>query len=132
MTTHYHAVVWLDHREARIYRFNIETAEKTVLHPDIPTHRVHHKSGSIGAGRAPEDAHYFHAVAEAIGAVQEVLLTGPSKTKTHFVHYLYDKEKAKAKRIVGVESVDHPSDGQLLAHARAYFKTFDRTRPQRG
>jgi hypothetical protein len=27
---------------------------------------------------------------------------------------------------VGVETVDHPSDGQLLKYARSYFKAVDR------
>jgi len=36
------------------------------------------------------------------------------------------------KRIVGVETVDHPSDRQLVAHARRYFKADDRMLPQKG
>jgi hypothetical protein len=36
------------------------------------------------------------------------------------------------KIIVGVETVDHPSDGQLVAHARHYFKAEDRMLPQKG
>jgi hypothetical protein len=31
-------------------------------------------------------------------------------------------------RVVGVETVDHPSDGQLLAHARQYFQAADQMR----
>jgi hypothetical protein len=33
--------------------------------------------------------------------------------------------------IVGVETVDHPSNGQLVAHARHYFKAEDRMLPQK-
>jgi hypothetical protein len=36
------------------------------------------------------------------------------------------------KKIVGVETVDHPSDGQLVAHARHYFKADDRMLAQKG
>jgi hypothetical protein len=36
------------------------------------------------------------------------------------------------KSIVGVETVDHPSDGQLVAYARRYFKAEDRMLPQKG
>jgi hypothetical protein len=35
------------------------------------------------------------------------------------------------KIIVGVETVDHPSDGQLVAHARHYFNAEDRMRTQK-
>ena len=30
------------------------------------------------------------------------------------------------KMIAAVETVDHPSDGQLVAHARKYFKVEDK------
>ena len=36
------------------------------------------------------------------------------------------------QKIVGVETVDHPSDAQLVAYARQYFKAEDRMLPQRG
>jgi hypothetical protein len=35
------------------------------------------------------------------------------------------------KVIVGVETVDHPSDAQLVAYARHYFKTEDLMLPQK-
>jgi hypothetical protein len=34
--------------------------------------------------------------------------------------------------IVGAETVDHPRDGELVAHARRYFKAEDRMLPQKG
>jgi hypothetical protein len=33
------------------------------------------------------------------------------------------------KIIAGVETVDHPSDAQLVAHARKYLKVTDRMQP---
>ena len=36
------------------------------------------------------------------------------------------------KIIAGVETVDHPSDAQLVAYARHYFKTEDLMLPQKG
>jgi hypothetical protein len=33
--------------------------------------------------------------------------------------------------IVGVETIDHPSDRELVAHARRYFKAEDRMLPQK-
>jgi hypothetical protein len=35
------------------------------------------------------------------------------------------------KTIVGVETVDHASDAQLVAYARHYFKAEDRMLPQK-
>jgi hypothetical protein len=34
------------------------------------------------------------------------------------------------RAIIGVETVDHPTDAQLVAYARQYFKGADRMRTQ--
>ena len=36
MTTHYHAVIWIDHHEARIFHFNATDVDLMVLSPDRP------------------------------------------------------------------------------------------------
>jgi hypothetical protein len=41
-------------------------------------------------------------------------------------------DTAWRQKIVGTETVDHPTDNQLVAHARKYFRTADRMRLQRG
>ena len=35
-----------------------------------------------------------------------------------------------AKRIIGIETVDHPGDAQLVAYARKYFVAKDRMQSQ--
>jgi hypothetical protein len=48
------------------------------------------------------------------------------------VKHIGEHDPQLAKKIVGVESIDHPSDAQLVAHARKYFKAEDRMLPQKG
>ena len=67
-THHYHAVIWIDHHEARIFHFNPTDVERLVLHPDHPTRHIHHKANSIGSGHLAADSDYLHAAAEAIAA----------------------------------------------------------------
>ena len=43
---HYHAVVWLDHREAKIFHFNAEEVGELRLMPDKPHVHLHHHRGS--------------------------------------------------------------------------------------
>jgi hypothetical protein len=45
--------------------------------------------------------------------------------KTALVKHIARHDPGVLDRIAGVETVDHPSDHALLAHARAYFKTAD-------
>jgi stalled ribosome rescue protein Dom34 len=128
---HYHAVVWMDHREARVFHFSPTDVEKLVLHPDNPAKQVHHKANSIGSGHATEDHNYLQAVADAVVDAGAVLITGPAQAKTELVTYIRQHDPQLAGRIAGVETVDHPSDAALVAHARKYFHAADRMTAQK-
>ena len=128
---HFHAVVWIDHHEARVFHFSPNDAEKRVLHPDNPHVHIHHKANSIGSGHAGEDQNFFEAVAKAIADAGAVLITGPANAKTELVKHISAHEPQLMKIITGIETVDHPSDGALVAHARKYFKTEDLMLPQK-
>jgi stalled ribosome rescue protein Dom34 len=128
---HLHAVVWIDHREARVFHFSPSDAERLVLRPDDPTHHIHHKANSIGSGHAAEDQAFLDAVAKSIVDAGAVLITGPANAKTELVKHIQKHEPNLMKIIVGVETVDHPSDGELVAHARRYFKGEDLMTPQK-
>ncbi len=78
---HNHAVVWIDHREARVFHFNAVDVERLVLRPDDPTKHIHHKANSIGSGHAAEDQHYLHAVVEAVADAGAILITGPANAR---------------------------------------------------
>ena len=126
---HYHAVVWIDHREARVFHFNPTDVEKLVLHPDNPTKQVHHKANSIGSGHAAADQDFLHAVAESIADAGAVLITGPANAKNDLVKHIDHHDPKLMKIIAGVETVDHPSDPQLVAHAKHYLAATDRMQP---
>jgi stalled ribosome rescue protein Dom34 len=129
MSSHYHAVVWIDHHEARIFHFNPSEVERLVLHPDHPTHQIHHKANSIGSGHDAEDQHFLHQVAAAVADAGAVLITGPANAKTELVKHIHHHDAQLIDRVAGIETVDHPSDAALVAHARHYFKLEDRMRP---
>jgi stalled ribosome rescue protein Dom34 len=126
---HYHAVIWIDHREARVFHFGATDVERLVLHPDNPTRHIHHKANSIGSGHASADHDYLHAVAESVADAGSVLITGPSSAKTELVEHIRVHHPELTKLIGGVETVDHPSDAQLVAHAKKYLVAADRMRP---
>jgi stalled ribosome rescue protein Dom34 len=131
MAEHFHAVVWIDHREARVFHFSPTELDKLVLHPHNPTRHIHHKANTIGSGHAADDHEFLHHVAEAIAGAGAVLITGPGNAKTTLVNHIRDHDPAIGKIIAGVETVDHPTDGELVAHARKYFKAEDRMLQQR-
>ena len=126
---HYHAVIWIDHREARVFHFGATDVETLVLHPDNPTRHIHHKANSIGSGHAATSPDYLNEVAESVADAGAVLVTGPANAKTELVEYIRLHNPKLAKIIAGVEAVDHPSDAQLVAYARKYLMATDRMLP---
>jgi stalled ribosome rescue protein Dom34 len=123
--SHVHAVVWLDHREARVIDFSVDDVHKTLVRHHGGHRQIHHRAGVVGAGHSPEDVKFFHEVIDAVGDALEVLVTGPGQAKVAFRQHVDAHDKAFAKRVVGVESLDHPSDGELLNFARKYFHKVD-------
>jgi stalled ribosome rescue protein Dom34 len=123
--TYPHAVVWIDHREAKVVDFTSDAVHRTTLHSESASRRVHHRAGSVGSGHAKDDHHFFDQVVEAIGSAREVLVVGPGEAKHSFKRYVSERHGDVAKRVVGVETADHPTDGELLAMARRSFKRID-------
>jgi stalled ribosome rescue protein Dom34 len=123
--SHYHAVVWIDHSEAHVMHVSPDDVEKSLIYPTQPNRKLHALAGKPGSGRAPEEADYYHRVAEALEGAQEILIVGPAQAKLQLVKHLHAHHHAMAGRVLGIETVDHPSDAQVVAYARKYFRAKD-------
>jgi hypothetical protein len=121
-----HVAVWIDHKEARIFHIQPDKIDaETVLAPQHLHHR--HPKGPEGPKEHPDDAkRFFHALGRSLEGTEEILLVGPSTAKLDYVRYLHQHDQAIEHRVIGIETVDHPSDGQLVAYARTYFAKRDR------
>ena len=115
MTT-FHAVVWLDNTEAHVAMFDREHMEAQRIKS-----RSHHKH----QGKAHDSVPFFTEIAAAVAGAHEVLLAGPGLVRNEFRDWCESHAAALAKNIVDSVSADHPSDGQLVAMARQYFRKFD-------
>jgi stalled ribosome rescue protein Dom34 len=125
--SHHHAVVWIDHAEAHVLHFTREDVQNQLVHGKPHVH-LHTKRNAQASGNAAEDPAFFAKVVEALGDAQEILVVGPASAKTEFVKHLDAHSHELRKKVVAVETVDHPSDGQLLAYARKHFRAGDRMR----
>ena len=115
----FHAVVWIDHEKAQILQFDAEhvQSQKVKAHTH---HTAYHGSG-VRTGHE-----FFGEVCDALDGITEVLVTGSRTGTADFRHYAEKHRPAAAKQIVGYETVDHPSEAQLVALARKYFLKYDR------
>ena len=129
-----HAVIWIDHKEARIFHVQPETVghvqpeaidETTILSPQHLIHR--HPKGRGEAKEHPDDAkRFFQEVARLLDGTDAVLIVGPSSAKLEFLRYVQDYDKKLQARVVGIETVDHPTDREIVAYAKKYFIRSDR------
>lgn len=132
MSGHYHAVLWIDHHEARIIHFNADSAEEKRIRPADPPRHLHVKAGSTSGIHVTDAPQYYGKVAAALGDAHELLVAGPSTAKAEFVKYAHKHAPALIEKIAGIETLEHLSDNQLLAEARRFFVSADRMLPQRG
>ena len=118
MTT-FHAVVFIDHQHAQVLQFDAEhvRAEKIKAH-------THHTKQHGSQVRSEHE--FFGHVCDALQGITEVLVTGPRTGIADFCHYAEKHRPQTARHIVAYETVDHPSDRQLVALARQYFLRHDR------
>jgi hypothetical protein len=131
MAQHFHAVVSIDHKEALIFEFSQSEVTEHRIHPADRQGHVHHKAGSPGSGHAVEDKAYFSAVADALKPSHEILIVGHGTLKTEFAHFIRDHVPTLAPQILGVETLDQLTKGEIVAFARKFFEQKDRMTPQR-
>ncbi len=125
-----HAVVWIDHQTARVVHFDKDRSTMHVVHAHKSHVHLHHTANARDSGHAAEDQSYLHEVARAIGEAPAVLVTGPANEKLELMKHLEKHDPRLAKRVAAVQPADHLTDGQLLAHGRAFFRIEDRMRAQ--
>jgi len=130
MSKHYHAFVWIDHRLAKVFHFNDEANEVDQVHSGQAHQHLHHKANSVDSGHAPVDKDFLERVVKAVGSAGAILIAGPGTAKTELHTHIKHLHAPMAEKISAVETIDHPSDGQLLAHARQFFRADDRMRRQ--
>ncbi len=118
---HYHAVVWIDQDAAHVIHFKPDESEELTVHAK---HTQHRKRGLTEGEHT--DHEYFSLVEAALAGAKEILIVGPAGAKHELEKHMSLHAKALAACVVGVESADHPTDGQILQLARKYFRAADR------
>jgi len=114
-----HAVVLIDHQHAQVLQFD----SGPVQSHKIEAH--HHNTRQHGSNVRTEHE-FFGEVCDALQGFNEILVAGAHKAQADFRHYVEKHRAHLAPKIVGWETVDHPSEGQLAALARKFFVAHDR------
>jgi stalled ribosome rescue protein Dom34 len=133
MPSHFHAIVWIDHSQAKVFHIGLSGEDEAVLHPHMPTRHLHHKANSIGSGHVGFDKEFLAQVMNAVSDAGEILIIGPAGAKTELAKFIREKHPDIGNRIVAVQAADHPSDREIAAYAKQFFRMAPaRVTPARG
>ncbi len=116
-------VIWIDSAEAKVFKLKAGAVETKHLHPHGHKHHIE----PVGKKHThhPEWESLFKDVETHIGDASEILILGPGEAKTAFKSHLEKHAHGLASKVVGLETTDHPTENQILAHARKFFKASD-------
>jgi stalled ribosome rescue protein Dom34 len=112
-----HAIVWLDNKHAKFFNFSKTESDSH----NVKTNEHHSHHFTDGAGKEDEKR-YFHHLSDSLKDFQEIILIGPGNGKDNFKKYLESHNKEFLKKVLATETVDHPTDNQIIAFAKKYFK----------
>ena len=115
----HHAIIFIDHQSAQVLQFDAEHVQAQKVKASSRHTKQH------GAQVRTEHEFYSH-VCDALEGIAEVLAVGPHTGLVDFQHYVRKHRAGIAQHIVDYQTVDHPSENQLVALARQFFLKYDR------
>ena len=69
---------------------------------------------------------YAHTRAPKLPAGFGVLVPRTENRRVRAITFVHEKHPQLVSKVVGVETADHPTGREIVAHARSYFKASDR------
>lgn len=122
--------VWIDHREARIFGLSADDVDEIVVRDAHAPLHIHRRADHVHRGKVVPNTEYFAEIASKLADFRGIIIVGPGTARTEFAGYLSDASPALAKNVWGIEAMDHPTDAQLVAAARKYFRAATRMHPR--
>lgn len=116
--TMFHAVLSIDHHEAQVLQFDAE-------HVQAQRVRAHSKHTRQHGSTVRNEHEFYAEVCDALQGIAEVLVVGSRTGLADFRHYVEKHRTQCGKQIVGYETIDQPTEGELVAMARRYFQKYD-------
>ena len=103
---------------------NQQALPTRLMRATVPAaHRqIHHKAQVRGSGHVRDDRTYFEAILAAVEEADSWLIAGPGGTKKDLEKYLEGHGEELKKKLVGVEPMDLPTEGELIRQARKLFE----------
>ena len=122
MSARYHAIVWMNHNAAEVFRVNNDENSKLVVNSHTSTQSLHHRGQVDGCEHQPVDTDYFTRIASALEHVRGILLSGPGQARFELGRFLGETRPDLAAHMQEFDTPGHPGDAALVALAREHFR----------
>jgi stalled ribosome rescue protein Dom34 len=109
----YQAIVWIKESEARVARFTNGIEYQLTIRAE--------EGALTGEGKSEGVKDFFERVARALDIADEILIVGPGGTKDEFSRFMNKNDHSLDPRVVGVETIEEPTEGEIAAFATLYF-----------
>ena len=94
----------------------------------IDHHLKAHNHNTPQHGAEVRDVHeFFGTVCDAVKSATQILVLGSKTAQSDFKHYVEKHRAPVASHIVAYESVDHETEAQTIARAKAFFDKYAHT-----
>jgi stalled ribosome rescue protein Dom34 len=113
-----HAVLWLDHHHADVIQFHHDEVQSHAV-KDSPHDTRQHQSD------VRTQHEFFSEVCDALAGIPMILVTGSHVVQTNFRHYVKEHRAHLMPQLAGWETVDHPTEKELVALAKTFFLSHD-------
>ena len=105
---------------AKIFHVSSDASGESMKGETVRAHRfdhhTHHRENN-----ERDNMNMYDEVGAKLRDSTRILVLGPGHAKDHFITRLKQMHPEIAKKVVGCESSDHPTDPQIAAYAVKYF-----------
>lgn len=120
MTAH---ILWIDSESAQIFKLAEDGVKKHQIKKVVHDHHTTPKKDQHGH---PGEDLYFHDICAQLKDADRVLVMGPGQAKDRLKSYIHKHHASDlGTKVVGFETSNHPTENQILAEGRSFFKKYD-------
>jgi hypothetical protein len=83
-------MVWIDHREAKVFHFDAEHHEQVRVRNSHAHQNLHHKANAGDSGHVAIDKEFLHRVVAELASANAILIVGPGSAKAELNTYTPD------------------------------------------
>ena len=122
MSKYLDAIIFIDRQEAKVFHISAKVEMKFAFTHTAAQRRHHQADHEDGTKHAVDDE-FMQRIASSLELAGNTLICGPGNSKYELQAYMQQHTPELAERVSGVENLDDPMDGGILAMGRQFFRT---------